>query len=87
MSSKIQPIHFEEDLMEQDLEERMEHLTTSDQILDSCGKETMKMGFTSMVSINIFSPWDLIENAFQGVNQEHVHMEITFMPGHVECFH
>ena len=70
--------------MEQDLEERMEHLTTSDQILDSCGKETMKMGFTSMVSINIFSPWDLIDNDFQSNTHEQIHEEVIFILGHGE---
>ena len=62
-------------------------MTIGDQMLNYHREETTMMGSTSMDSTNIFSPWDLIENAFQGVNQEHVHMEITFMPGHVECFH
>jgi len=44
----------------------------------------MEMWFTSMVPINIFSPWDLINNAFQGVAHEQVHTEVTFMLGHGE---
>lgn len=39
----------------------------------------METRFSSIVATNRFSPWDLIDDAFQGVTHEQVHMEDTSM--------
>lgn len=65
--------------MEEDLDERIEQVATSDQMLDSCGREAMEMGFTSMDSTHIFSPLYLTHNAFQGFTHEHIHKEVTLI--------
>lgn len=65
--------------MEEELEDGMEQKTTSDQMIDSYRRKTMEMGFTYMVPTNIFSPWDLKDNAFQRVTNEQIHRDITFM--------
>ena len=66
----IQPNLFKENLMEEELKEIKKHVTTSNQMLDSCGRETMEMGLASMDSTNIFSPWNLIDNVFQSDTHE-----------------
>ena len=70
MSYGIQLNLCEEYLMEEDLEERTKHVITSDQILHPYRRETMEMGFATMVPKNIFSPWYLKSNAFQVVTHE-----------------
>jgi hypothetical protein len=56
--------YFEEYLMEEGLEERMEHVTTSDQMLDSCRRETIEIGFSLMAPTSVFSPSDLVKHTF-----------------------
>lgn len=60
----------------------MEYVFVDEKMLDSYKRGTMEMEFTSMVLINIFSHWGLIDNAFQWVTHEKVHMEATSMSGH-----
>ena len=35
-----------------------------------------------MVPKNIFSPWDLTDDGFQGDTHEQIHKEVKFMLGH-----
>ena len=57
-------------------------MTIDDQMLNSCGGETRKMGLDSMDS-----PQDSIDNVFQGVTPEHIHKKVTFILGHgEECY-
>lgn len=81
LSSEIQPNQFEEEL-----KERIEYLTIGDQILNSSGGGTMKIGFSSMASPSFFSPQNSRENGFQGVTHVQIHIEVTFMSSHGEGF-
>ena len=54
-------------------------MTIGDQMLNYHREETTMMGSTSMDSTNIFSPWDLTDNAFQGVTHDQIYGEVTFM--------
>lgn len=75
---KLNPISLK-DFTEEELKERMEHVTIDDQILNSYRRETMALGFVSMVPKNTFSPWDLTDNIFQGATQGQFHRKTTFM--------
>ena len=62
--SKIQPNQFEEDLMEEELKEDIEYVTTDDEMLNSYGGENTKMGSSSMASThNVFK--GLLMNKFR----------------------